>query len=214
MATVPEPLEQKLVLHGEPWETYLRLLRLFDGRRHLRISYDRGDLEIMTLSPEHEHAKRLIGRLLEALTEELNLALAAYGSMTFKRRRKQKGLEPDECYWIQNEAAVRGMTRFNPRQHPPPDVVVEIDVTHSSVDRMGIYRSLNVPEVWRFVGGQVEFHVLAPSGYRQALNSSAFTGLRSQDLSPFLALRGQVDDNAIVRQFRTWVRGRVAVNWQ
>ena len=104
MATVQIPTEQRLVLAGVDWQTYRRLLRIFDGR-HIRLTYDRGVLEIMTLSPEHECYKKLLARLVEALTEELGLPMASFGSMTMKRRRKQRGLEPDECYWISERAA-------------------------------------------------------------------------------------------------------------
>jgi len=202
-----------LVLSGEPWETYVRLLKIFDGRRHLRITFDRGVLEIMTLSPEHEGAKFLIARLLAVLTEELGLALAGYGSMTFKRRGKQRGLEADECFWIQNEARVRNLKRFDPRRDPPTDVVLEIDIESSSANRMGIYRTIGVPEVWRYEGEALQFHCLGPAGYAVSDASLAFPGLKSSDLIPFLALRGQQDTNAIVRRFRGWVQGRIAAAW-
>src|SRR5260221_2335833 len=109
MPTAEISRPQRFVLYGEPWEPYVRLLRMFDDRRHLRITYDRGALEIMTLSSEHEQWKRLIARLIVALTEELGLPIAEYGSMTMKRRKKQRGLEPDDCFWIQNEAQVRNL---------------------------------------------------------------------------------------------------------
>src|SRR5260221_3831993 len=160
MSTVEISRPQRLVLYGEPWETYVRLLRIFDERRHLRITYDRGALEIMTLSPEHEQWKRLIGRLIETLTEELGLPLAEYGSMTIKRRKKLRGLEPDECFWIQNEALVRNLKKYDLRRDPPPDLIVEVDISRSAVNRMGIYAALNVPEVWRLRKEQLEFHIL------------------------------------------------------
>ncbi len=215
MAAIPSTPTRTLLLAGEPWDTYVRLLKIFDERRHLRISFDRGNLEIMTLSPEHEGAKFLIARLLTALTEELGLPIAGYGSMTFKRRGKQKGLEPDECYWIQNEAKVRDLKKkFDPRTDPAPDIVVEVDIESSSVNRMGIYRTLKVPEVWRYDGTTLAFHLRGAKGYVVSPRSLAFAGLLSDDLLPFLALRGQQDTNAIVRQFRSWVQRRIAASWQ
>src|SRR5262249_2321381 len=142
MSTAQAAPEQRLVLYGEPWKAYVRLLRLFDERRHLRITYDRGLLEIMTLSPEHENYSRLLGRFIEVLTEELSLRLAGYGSMTFKRRRQLGGLEADQCFWIAHEAEVRHLKTYDPEQHPPPDLIVEIEVTRSAVNRLRIYAKM------------------------------------------------------------------------
>lgn len=207
----------RLVITGEPWETYVRMLRIFNERRHLRITYDRGLLEIMTLSPEHEGYKHLIGRFVIVLTEELGLPLAAYGSLTFKRRRKSRGLEPDECYWIKNEALVRTlilMRLFKPQRHPPPDLVVEVDIESSSANRMGIYQVMRVPEVWQHDGKVLRFLILGAGGYQPSDESLAFPGLKAADLAPFLAMCGQTDTNAIMRQFRAWVQARIAAGWK
>ena len=153
--------------------------------------------------------------MVEALTEELELPLAAYGSLTFKRRRKLRGLEPDECYWIQSEAKVRDLEEFNFRRDPPPDLVIEIDITSSSARRMEIYQDLlGVPEIWRHDGENLQFHLLGRGGYKVSEKSRTFPGLRSADLAPFLALRGKTDVNTIIRRFRTWVRKRIAANWK
>jgi Uma2 family endonuclease len=206
MSTIPAPPPgQRLLLSGIDWRTYRRLLRIFDGRPGLRITYDRGALEIMTTSPQHEHYRRLLGRFIEALTEELAMPLAGYGSMTFRRPRR-RGLEPDQCYWVTHEAQMRGRDAID-FAYPPPDLVVEIDITSSSLDRLGAYASLRVPEVWRYDGGNFAFLTLQPGGtYVEAANSRAFPWLRSTDVAGFLALRGQLDETALLRQFRAWVR--------
>src|SRR5438067_1421340 len=142
MSTVPVSARgQSVLLHGIDWPTYRRLLRVFDGRPGIRLTYDRGALEIRTTSPLHEHYRRLLGRMIEALTEELNIPLAGYGSMTFRRPRK-RGLEPDQCYWIAEEARMRGRDSIDLRVDPPPELIVEIDITSSSLNRMGIYATL------------------------------------------------------------------------
>ena len=209
MSTAEISRPQRLVLYGEPWGAYVRLLHLFDERRHLRITYDRGALEIMTLSPEHEQWKRLIGRLIVALTEELGLPLAEYGSMTMKRRKKLRGLEPDECFWIQNEALVRQLKSYSLCRDPPPDLIVEVDISRSAVNRMGIYAAFNVPEVWRFRNERLEFHVLGEDGkFAVQPISRTFPGIPADEVNRFLALRGQADHNSLVRQFREWIRSR------
>src|ERR1700730_13574267 len=106
LGTAP-PSGQNLLLDEVTWKEYLRLLNIW-ARRRLRLTYDRGVLEIMTISSEHERYKHLLGRLIEALTEELSLPIAGFGSFTCKRKKKKRGLEPDECYWIASEPLVRG----------------------------------------------------------------------------------------------------------
>src|SRR5262249_35086854 len=206
MATASVPSPQKLVLYDVDWHTYRRLLRDLQVRR-VRLTYDRGALEIMTLSLQHERFGRFLGRLLVTLTEEFQLPLAQGGSTTFRRRKKKRGLESDNCYWIQNEHLIRGKIKIDLRTDPPPDVGVEIDIFHSSLNRMAIYAALKVPEVWRFDGKTLEFHVLQPNGkYRIENQSRALAGVAAGGLLPFLMLLTQADENALIRQFREWIR--------
>jgi Uma2 family endonuclease len=214
MSTVPIPSEQRLVLGGISWQSYERLLRAFD-ERHLRITYDRGELEIMTLSPEHERYKHLLGLFVGVLVEELNWNMAGFGSMTFKRRQRRRGLEPDECYWIQSEPLVRGKDRIDLRVDPPPDLVFEIDVTHSSLDRLAIYAALRVPEVWRFDGQTIWVYLLGPDGrHTESERSQAFPFLPMKELTRFMTMRSTLSETELVRQFRAWVRERIAAGWQ
>lgn len=198
----------RLVLYNVPWTTYGRLLRMF-SESQIRMTYDRGTLEIMTLTYGHESYSYLLGRFVDTLTEELGWPIAGGGSTTFKRRRKKRGLEPDNCYWIANEPFVRGKTKLSLGKDPPPDLALEVDVSRSSLDRMSIYAALKVPEVWRFDGKGLSFHVLGPDGnYSKAGYSLSFPKVTAGDLLSFLSMRGQMDDNALIRQFRVWVRQR------
>lgn len=214
MATISLPAEQRLVLGSVSWRMYERLLRAFD-ERHLRITYDQGNLEIMTLSPEHERFKHLLGLLIGTLVEELGWNMAGFGSMTFKKSKRRRGLEPDECYWIQSEPRVRGKDRVDLRRDPPPDLVVEIDVTHSSIDRMAIYGDMRVPEVWSFDGRELRIQILGPDGEAVPSDrSKAFPFLKAADLARFLERRAQMSETELVRKFRSWVRDRVAKGWK
>jgi Uma2 family endonuclease len=211
MATVQTPPTQRLVLYGVDWRDYTRMLRAFANRRAVRLTYDRGVLEIMVLTHEHESDNHILGRFVITLTEECGLPVKGGGSTTMRRRRRQRGLEPDECYWIANEHLVRGKKKIDLRRDPPPDLALEIDVTHSSLDRLAIYAALNVPEVWQLEGQTIVCYLLGSDGRYTASNQSkAFPGLNPADLIPFLALRGQMDENAVVREFRNWVRQRFA----
>jgi Uma2 family endonuclease len=200
---------QRLVLYDVSWQTYGRLLRVFDERR-LRLTYDRGALEIMTLTHEHESYNEILGRLVVALTEELGLPIKGGRSTTFRRRKRRRGLEPDNCYWIASEPRVRGKNKIDLRVDPPPDLAIEIDITSSSLDRRGIYADLGVPEVWRFTDQTLTFHVLGDDQrYTLVPRSAAFPFVTPGDVFRFLALRSTLDENAVVREFRAWVRAEV-----
>jgi Uma2 family endonuclease len=203
---VEVPVDNRFVMVGEPWSAYTRWLKLFDERRHVRITYDRGALEIMTFTHEHEHRAVLLARLINAWTEERGLPIKGGKSTTFRRREIKRGLEPDECFWIANESLVRNKERIDLREDPPPDLAIEIDVTNSCIPRLPIYAALKFPEVWRIDQGVLSFQVLQPDGaYAPALVSRSLPPLTPEDVEAFLALRGQMDENTLVRRFRDWV---------
>jgi Uma2 family endonuclease len=208
MSTVAIPAAQPpVVLYDIEWKTYTMLLRVFDrsGRR-FRLTYDRGTLEIMSPLWAHEAQASLLGRFIDVLTEELNLPCRLGGSVTLRRRKKQRGLEPDNCYWIASTPLLRGKRHLDLRVDPPPDLAVEVDVTSSVMNRIGIYSALGVPEIWRLSTGGIAFHILASGKYQVRSNSLSFPQLASADLVPFLAQWGQDDDTTIVRRFREWVK--------
>jgi Uma2 family endonuclease len=201
-----------LRLSGVDWKTYTLLLKAFADRRGVRLTYDRGELEIMSPTFEHDNDAYMLGRFVDALTEELGLPIKGGRSTTFRRKKKQRGLEPDNCFWIANEAKIRGLRQIDLRIHPPPDLAIEVDVTHQSINRMRIYAALGVPEVWRLSGDVLAFHVLGTNNrYTEAAQSRAVPLVAPADLTAFLPLRATLDDNEVVRRFRDWVRQRRAV---
>jgi Uma2 family endonuclease len=194
------------------WRTYSHLLRAFAERPGVRLTYDRGELEIMSPLLEHGDDGDFLGDLVVALTEELGLPLKRGGSTTLRRRRRRRGLEPDRCYWIANAPRMAGKRRLDLRTDPPPDLAIEVDVTRSSLDRMSIYAALGVPEVWRLDGDALTFHALgADNRYTTAHQSRSFPLVTPADLLGFLQQARQAgDENPVMRQFREWVRRRVA----
>jgi Uma2 family endonuclease len=214
MATVEVPAEQRLRLSLIPWETYVTYSDGL-GPRHIRVTYDEGEMEVMTLSPRHENRKKFLGRLVEALSEELVIDIASFGSMTCRREDMKRGLEPDDCYWIQHESAVRDREVIDFAVDPPPDLTLEIEVSRSTMDRMSIYAALGVPEVWRW-DGQENFSVwllTARGSYRRSNRSKAFPFLALAEFTEFLTRSG-VSETQLLRSFRAWVQKRHSQGWK
>lgn len=202
------PPGDSVLLEDVDWRTYTRLLRVFGDRPTVRLTYDRGRLEIMAPMLLHSRGDDFLGQLVRVLTEELDLPIMGGGNVTIRRRAKQRGLEPNRCFWIANAPRMVGIDRLDLRRDPPPDLALELDVTSSSLNRMRIYAKLGVPEVWRIKGDSLTFHVLGKKGtYVNARRSRSFPLVRPSDLLPFfLEGRKGGDQNPILRRFRDWVR--------
>jgi len=214
VATVEIPNQQRFMLRNLDWSRY-RAIADSLGEQHLRLAYDRGRLELMTLSLEHENWKGLLRRFVEVLTEELDMSCQSGGSTTFDREDVDRGIEPDECYYITNEPAVRGKNRIDLSVDPPPDLAFEIEVSRSAIDRLGIYAAIGVPEVWRFDGETLRVLRLSDDGAYAEVNRSAyFPQLTISALLHFLQRRGKVDETTLVRSFRHWVREQIARGWK
>jgi Uma2 family endonuclease len=163
MGTVSIPAEQRFVLSGITWPAYVAFADLLDGQ-HVRVTYDRGRLEFMTPSPEHERSKHLLALLLAVVAEEMDIDIAGFGSMTCRREDLDRGLEPDECYWGSHEPKVRGRTEINLAVDPPPDLVLEVEISRSVLDRMDLYARLGIAEIWRWDGHSLRVCLLGPDG--------------------------------------------------
>jgi Uma2 family endonuclease len=202
MATATfQPLRQ-IVLHNISWSTYEGILGDVQDRA-IHLTYDRGDLEIMSPSDEHERMKRLVGRMIETLTEVRGIPIRSAGSTTFKKQLLKRGLEPDECYYIANEARMRGRDTIDLDRDPPPDLAVEIDITRSSLNRMDIYAALGVPEIWRCEDARIVIHILQDDGtYSKGVASLSFPDLSLAQFNGHLARRNDTDETSWIREFR------------
>lgn len=204
------PLQEHVYLPGVSFATYEALVTEIEGHRRLRITYHHGEMEIMSPSQDHERAKTLIGRMIETLTEELGIPILSCGSTTFKDELRDCGLEPDECYYIQHETAVRGR-KIQLGQDPPPDHVIEVDITTSMIERLPIYAALEFPEIWQYVDGEINIHLRQPSGqYAIAAKSLALPMAPVKKLAEHLDRCDETDETTWIRAFRQWVRGGMA----
>ena len=211
MATAEKVLlrgEKRIVLSGISWELYEQLRENEENRR-VRMAYDRGRLELMSPSEDHEAIKELIGDLIKAFTEELGIARRSLGSTTWKRRELDKGLEADACFYILNHQRIRRRRPIDLAIDPPPDLAVETEVSRSVVPRLRIYASLGVPEIWRWRKSGLTAYSLGADGKYVAREFSLnLPMLRVKDLEPFLDFEPAADETAWICNFRAWVRER------
>ena len=206
-ATIITPPNEIIHLSGISWQTYETLLEELSDRR-LRLTYNRGNLEIMAPSPEHERFKKLAGRFVETMAEELDFRLEPLGSTTFKRPQLS-GAEPDECFYIDNIDAVRGKKRLDLTEDPAPDLVIEIDVTSSSYNRLQVYADLGVAEVWIYDGESLAIKQLQNNTHITSQKSQFFPNLPIPEIAQFLQQAETVDYLELVKAFRQWVTERL-----
>jgi Uma2 family endonuclease len=204
------PAEQRTVLQNISWETFEALLRDTGEDRGSRFAYDCGVLEIMTPLFEHENPKIQFDRLIFALAVELKIKIKSAGSTTLKRKPITKGIEPDNCYYIQNEPLIRGKQELDLTTDPAPDLAVEIDITSSSVNKLNIYAALDVAELWRYDGEVLKFYQLVASEYIEIQSSIAFPLISVSDMNKFIQKSKTMDEIDLLQSFSTWVRGKIA----
>jgi Uma2 family endonuclease len=196
----------RVVLYNISWQQFENLLINLGQTRAARIAYDNGIFEIMTPLPEHEYYKEAIGISIQDIAEELNINYESYGSTTWKREARLAGIEPDNCFYFQNEAKIRGRLEFNLNQDPPPDLALEIDMTHKSLNRFPIYARLGIPEIWCYDSGELKIYQLQQETYREVETSSVFPMLRVQEI-PTIIEQYRLDGKLAVRRaIRNWAR--------
>ena len=209
MIITSAPAEQRTVLPNISWETFEALLRETGADRGWRFAYDGSTLELMTPLFEHENPKIQFDRLIFALAEELDIEIKSAGSTTLKRQIANRGIEPDNCYYIQNELAVIGKQKLNLETDPPPDLAIEIDITSSSVNKFDIYSALGVPELWRYDGRNLKFYQLTEGKYIECEFSIAFPLVSVTEISGFVEQSKSIREIALLKLFRAWLREKI-----
>ena len=199
------PAEARVLLRGVSWQTFKALMADIGEDRSCRIAYDQGMLEIMVPYEQHEEPKILISSFVEALADELEIEIRQLGSLTLEREDLTRAVEPDTCFYIQNEAQVRGKEIKLPNV-PPPDLVVESDYTHSSLNKFNIYASLGVPELWRYRKQSLQVYQLVEEKYEKIDNSLAFPCIPIAEIPEFIEQSKTIGQRAAVRLFRARIR--------
>ena len=199
---------QTTVLHDIDWQQFEAILEDLGDKRASRIAYFDGVLEIRMPLPEHERTKVIISNLLVILLEELDWEWESLGSSTFKTKSMKAGIEPDDCFYIKNYAAMIGKKRLDMSIDPPPDIAIEVDLTSNT--QISAYEALAVAEIWRYANGKLSIRLLREGKYVESLVSLSFPDFPVIDgISQFLERGTELSISSLRREFRQWVRDRL-----
>jgi Uma2 family endonuclease len=201
--------EGRVLLHNVSWQAYEKFLEAMEDSHSARLTYYKGMLEIVAPLEAHENAGRMVGQFIEMLTEELGLNLKSMGSTTLKRPEIKIGGEPDKCYYIANEPLVRGRS-VDLSIDPPPDLIVEVDITHTDINKNALYAEMGVGEFWRYSGRTLTIYQLQDGTYQEVFTSPTFTGVEKEQLYQFLRDCAQLGETQAKRIFRAWIRERLS----
>ncbi|MBE9166363.1 Uma2 family endonuclease [Pleurocapsales cyanobacterium LEGE 06147] len=203
------PPGQHVLVKDINWQEFEAILEDLGEKRSSRVAYDNGILEIMTPLPEHEINKIFISNFIEIILEELDIEFCSFGSTTFKNSIMNQGIEPDNCFYIQNELAVRGKNRLDLTVDPPPDLVLEIDLT--SRTHPNIYQALGVPELWRFEKDKLQINILRDGRYIESELSTIFPKLLIKKVIIQYLNRCKTEGrNKTMKAFRAWVKEQIS----
>ncbi len=209
MIAVPQPKpkekEGNFTLSGVTWSTFKTLLAEIGDNRVYLIAYSEGVLEFRMPLQEHEQSKILLGSFIEGIADELEVEVMHLGSLSLKREDLQRFIEPDTCFYIQNESRVRGR-RIDLAVDPPPDLAIESDNTHSSIDKLSLYAALGVPELWRYTRQSLLVYHLIGDRYEQREESLAFPFLPIAEIPSFIEQSHEIGQRSAVRLFRQRIR--------
>ncbi|NJN71981.1 MAG: Uma2 family endonuclease [Limnothrix sp. RL_2_0] len=201
--------EQRVIFHRLSWDDYLQIFNALPQRRNSRLTYDGNTLEITMPLEDHEFALRLIERFILILVFEMGMKLKTMGSTTINREKLQRGSEPDCAFYIQNQPKVAGRN-VDFETDPPPDLIVEVDITHTDIDKNRLYAAMGVPEFWRYNGEIWRIFQLENSEYQECEISPTFPQIKKNDLYNFLA-EAQQDEIEAEHNFRSFIREQLAI---
>ncbi len=208
-AQAAPPATNRYTIDGVSFATYLALRADLDrSGRQVRMAFDRGTLEIMApLSYEHNHLSSFLHNFIIAVAFELRLPIAASGSTTLHRDDLDRGAEPDESFYFANAPRVRGHKRIDLPDDPPPDLVMEVDVSRSSVDKLAIYAALGVGEFWRLDDGMILLYELVPEGeYRTVETSRNLPTVARSEIEGWIRQAASMDFMDWLHAVHNWSR--------
>jgi len=200
MSTVPVQ-ENRTVLENVRWETYVELAEQRRGSVP-RMFFDKGVLEMMSPGQQHENIGRLIGRIVETYSEVRDIEILSVASTTFKRKKLQKAFEADESYYVTHAEQLRAKEKVDLRSDPPPDLVIEVEITSSAIKKMKLFAAMGVPEVWRHNGKHLDMFRLIEGKYESIDSSRELPWLSPSMIDAVIGKRLQVGETRLIREFR------------
>jgi Uma2 family endonuclease len=206
MGTVVTIPDQRMVLHNVSWDTYERLLADQGDAPSPRFTFDRGVLEIMSPSSEHEEYKDALTLMVRMLADGLGMDIRSLGSTTFKRSELERGFEADACFYIQSASRLEGKIHIDPTVDPAPDLVIEIEITAPVLNKLPVYADFRVPEVWRYDGERLVILHLRGAEYTESSQSRAFPKASAAELSRLIQRSMSLRSREWLRELRSWVQ--------
>lgn len=197
---------QTVVLHNISWNSYKQMTDALHNETSAHFTFDRGMLEIRVLSLKHENLKKILAMLFERIAEILEIEIFAAGSTTFQREDLERGFEPDECYYIQNAPLMRGKDSVNLNFDPPPDLTIEVDVKHSSLNRMGIFAAIGIPEVWRYDGEKLIIYLLKNNNYRESPESYVLPNVKTDALTKLIETGKRAEHKQFLFEIKNYTK--------
>src|SRR5438132_4856646 len=202
------PADSFLIRENVSWEEYEDLLEQVGEATWLRIAYDDGTLEIMTVGPKHENYATFIEALVGIIRLRRRMNIRFFGSSTMRKEKKRKGIEPNACFYIQTAEALGNRIDLDFEKDPPPDVAVEVDVTRHSISKFGIYAGLGVPEIWLYDGNELKIYLLKQDEYVPATESQALPILSGPVLTKFLSQLREEGELQAILAFDDWLQSQ------
>jgi Uma2 family endonuclease len=201
-------VNQKMIIQGVGWDFYEQILSEYNDSNALHFAYDDGVLEVEMPLSKHERPNRVLQDLVTTLCLELDLDFLNFGSTTFRQEKKTKGCEPDTAFYLANANLVRNLDEIDLAFDPPPDLVIEIDVTSPSLDKLPIYAALGVPEVWLYKNDKIEFFQLVGKRYRKVAASVSLPVLSSEKAAEFLQKGLTAKPQEWFQEVKDWVNSQ------
>ncbi|MFS8778993.1 Uma2 family endonuclease [Synechococcus sp. R55.6] len=196
--------EQRVIFHHLTWDRYQQILQALGEHRSSRLIYDRGTLEITMPLEDHEFLVRMIDLFVRILATAYLGQIKTMGSTTLNYPHIERGAEPDNAYYLQNQPKVKGRT-VDFSQDPPPDLVVEVDITHSTINKLALYAAIGIPELWRFNGEELRIYQLTAQGYQELEISPSFPGVPKDRLYQFLS-EARENEIQAEQNLRNWIQ--------